>query len=74
MPVRIYGTSIYCRASREDGDKLESNTIASQRSICEDYIASHSDLVLIDEPYFIEATVIIGLNQQSLEIQGVAPV
>ncbi len=52
MPVRIYGTSIYCRASREDGDKLESNTIASQRSICEDYIASHSDLVLIDEPYF----------------------
>ncbi len=54
MPVRIYGTSIYCRASREDGDKLESNTIASQRSICEDYIASHSDLVLIDEPYFID--------------------
>ncbi len=39
MPVRIYQTAIYCRVSREDGDKLESNSIASQRSICEDYIA-----------------------------------
>ena len=44
MPKKVYRTAIYCRLSREDGDKLESNSIASQRAICEDYIARHDDL------------------------------
>ena len=39
MPGKVYRTAIYCRLSREDGDKVESNSIASQRAICEDYIA-----------------------------------
>ena len=41
MPDRIYRTAIYCRLSRDDGEKIESNSIASQRAICEDYIAHH---------------------------------
>ena len=40
MPDKVYRTAIYCRLSREDGDKVESNSIASQRAICEDYIAN----------------------------------
>jgi len=54
MPEKVYRTAIYCRLSREDGDRLESNSIASQRSICEDYIAYHSDLELVKEPFFID--------------------
>ena len=37
MPDKVYRTAIYCRLSREDGDKVESNSIASQRAICDDY-------------------------------------
>ena len=40
----------YTHLSREDGDKVESNSIASQRAICEDYIARHEDLELVCEP------------------------
>lgn len=48
MPDKVYRTAIYCRLSREDGDKVESNSIASQRAICEDYIARHEDAVNSD--------------------------
>lgn len=51
MPDKVYRTAIYCRLSREDGDKVESNSIASQRAICEDYIARHDDLELVCEPF-----------------------
>ena len=34
MPDKVYRTAIYCRLSREDGDKVESNSIASQALIC----------------------------------------
>ena len=51
MPQKVYRTAIYCRLSREDEDKPESNSIASQRAICEDYIARHGDLELACEPF-----------------------
>ena len=35
----------------KDGDKIESNSIASQRAICEDYIAQHDDLEIVCEPF-----------------------
>ena len=49
-PVSYTHLDVYKRQrlSREDGDKVESNSIASQRAICEDYIARHEDL---DYPY-----------------------
>ena len=51
MPEKVYRTAIYCRLSREDGDKQESNSIASQRAICESYIAKHDDLELACPPF-----------------------
>ena len=51
MSRKVYRTAIYCRLSREDGDKIESNSIASQRAICEDYIAQHDDLEIVCEPF-----------------------
>lgn len=47
MQSRIYRTAIYARLSRNDGDKAESNSIVSQRSLCEDYIRSRPDLELV---------------------------
>ena len=51
MSEKVYRTAIYCRLSREDGDKVESNSIVSQRAICEDYIARHDDLEPVCEPF-----------------------
>lgn len=48
MAERVYRTAIYARLSRDDGDKVESNSIVSQRELCEDYIRRHSDLELVD--------------------------
>ena len=31
---RIWNTAAYCRLSREDGDKIESNSIAGQDVVC----------------------------------------
>lgn len=47
MPNKVYRTAIYTRLSCEDGDKAESNSIVSQRVLCEEYIKNHSDLELI---------------------------
>ena len=51
MSEKVYRTAIYCRLSKEDGDKAESNSISSQRAICEDYISRHEDLELVREPF-----------------------
>ena len=46
MSNKIYKTGIYARLSREDADRLESNSIQSQRAICLAYIEGHDDLEL----------------------------
>ena len=43
-----YRTAIYARLSKDDGDKAESNSIASQKALCEEYITKHSDLELVE--------------------------
>lgn len=48
MLKSVYRTGIYARLSRDDGDKAESNSIVSQKSICEEYIAQHPELELCD--------------------------
>lgn len=48
MPKKIYRVGIYARLSREDSDGLESNSITSQRAMCQAYIDTHDDLVLVD--------------------------
>ncbi len=63
MPKKVYRTAIYCRLSREDGDKVESNSIASQRAICEDYVARHDDLELVCEPFIDDGYSGVSFNR-----------
>ena len=44
----VYRTAIYARLSKDDGDKAESNSIASQKALCEEYITKHGDLELVE--------------------------
>ena len=48
MSERVYRTAIYARLSKDDGDKAESNSIVSQKAMCEEYIAKHGDLELVE--------------------------
>lgn len=51
----IYEAADYLRLSKEDGDfslssdKLESNSISSQRAIIQKFVAQHPDIKLVDE-------------------------
>lgn len=44
--VRVWKAALYTRLSREDGDKAESNSIASQKAILEGVIARDPTLSL----------------------------
>lgn len=48
MSEKVYRTAIYARLSKDDGEKAESNSIVSQKSMCEEYISKHSDLKLVE--------------------------
>ena len=37
--MRVYRTAVYVRLSREDGRKMESDTVENQRALLEDYVA-----------------------------------
>lgn len=63
MPKKVYRAAIYCRLSREDGDKVESNSIASQKAICEDFIARHEDIELICEPFIDDGYSGVSFNR-----------
>ena len=39
----------YLRLSREDGDKLESDSIRNQRSLLRDFANQHNDITLVKE-------------------------
>ena len=51
----------YLRLSREDGDKLESDSIRNQRSLINDFVKQHPEITLVDE--YVDAPDIIGLKQ-----------
>lgn len=51
---KIYYAAIYLRLSKEDGDtssgeKKESNSIANQRKLIEDYLNKHPEITLVQE-------------------------
>lgn len=50
MSNKVYHAIIYCRLSKEDGDKVESNSIGGQRAYCEDYISKQKDIEIVHEP------------------------
>lgn len=39
----------YLRLSREDGDKVESDSITNQRSLIQDYLKNQQNMILVDE-------------------------
>ena len=41
MEQRPLPTALYCRLSREDGDRMESDSIGNQRKLLEEYIENH---------------------------------
>lgn len=43
MSQKVYRVGIYARLSREDADRLESNSISSQKAMCQAYIDSHDE-------------------------------
>lgn len=50
LPAREeeWRAGLYIRLSREDGDKIESESVASQRALLEQFIKAHSDLSIYD--------------------------
>ena len=48
MEKRPLPTALYCRLSREDGDRVESDSIGNQRKLLEEYIENHPDLTVAE--------------------------
>ena len=47
-PDRIWQTALYCRLSREDGDRPESDSIGNQRKLLAEYVDAHPELEVYD--------------------------
>lgn len=61
---KAYLTASYVRLSREDGDKVESDSIHNQRELICDFVKKHDDLKLVEEyipmmSYYKKATVLM---------------
>lgn len=59
-------TALYLRLSKEDGDKDESNSIASQRALLEDYVTNHPELTPCEE-YVDDGFTGTNFNRPSME-------
>ena len=46
--MESWNTAGYLRLSREDGDKAESDSIANQRKLLEQYLSAHPELQLVE--------------------------
>ena len=44
-----YLAAVYLRLSRDDGDKVESDSIRNQRSLLRDFVNQHNDITLVKE-------------------------
>jgi len=64
-------TAIYLRLSKDDDDKSESASIATQRSILRDF-AKANDFTIADE--YIDASDIIGLKQNPTNGRRFSPI
>ena len=68
-PEKLYRAAAYCRLSREDGDKPESDSIVHQQYIIEDYCKRHSEFRVVgvyadDGATDADATDLPGANDQ----------
>lgn len=48
----VWNAGLYVRLSREDGDKMESESVSSQKSIIEDFLSAHQDINIAD--YYVD--------------------
>lgn len=46
--AKIWMAALYCRLSREDGDRAESDSIGNQRLMLEEYVYSRPELSVYD--------------------------
>ncbi|MFI3255465.1 MAG: recombinase family protein [Eubacteriales bacterium] len=60
---RIFKTAIYCRLSKEDGDKVVSNSIEGQISFCKDFVNRDDELKLAYEPFIDDGVSGVSLNR-----------
>ena len=60
-----YTVAAYSRLSREDGDRVESDSIINQQRVIEDYCASRGELHIAE--HYADAAVIIGLKTLRLK-------
>lgn len=67
-----FSVAVYLRLSREDGDKTESDSIANQRLLIENYLSDKPSLQFFRE--YVDATVIIGLKQNPTHGRRFSPI
>ena len=49
MSNKIYNACIYARLSRDDGDKLESDSITNQKALIRDFLSKHPEIHMVSE-------------------------
>lgn len=49
MSSKIYNACIYARLSRDDGDKLESDSITNQKALIRDFLSNHPEIHVVSE-------------------------
>ena len=49
MSKKKYQACIYARLSRDDGDKVESDSISNQRALVRDYLSNYPDIEVVCE-------------------------
>ncbi len=57
--------ALYCRLSNEDGDKVESNSIKSQKAILQDYVKNHLENIHHIEEYIDDGYTGLNTNRPS---------
>lgn len=69
MPIeeKIFRTAIYCRLSKEDGDKAVSNSIEGQVAYCMDFVNRQSDLKLDYPPFCDDGFSGLSLNRPAFQ-------
>lgn len=63
---KIWNTALYIRLSREDGDKMESESVKSQREMLRNFLLKNPDLKLYDE-YIDDGYTGTNFNRDSFE-------
>ena len=46
--ARVWNTALYCRLSREDGDRPESDSISNQKDLLTGFVVEHPELRVTD--------------------------